>query len=79
MRTLPRAEEIKLAEFLSQLDRLIHNPLMLFIVAKLDIARRREVLTQRVTGNTDTTDGVSESSRTAHLTRTRWFWRMESR
>ncbi len=44
----PGRREIEAAEFLFQLHRLIDDALLLFVVAQLDIAGERKILTQRM-------------------------------
>ena len=45
---LPRRQEIEAAEFLLQPHRLVDDPLLLLVVAHLDIAGQREILAQRM-------------------------------
>src|SRR5262249_41240345 len=47
--SLPGALEVEGPELLRELDRLIDDPLLLVVVAHLDIAREREILAQWVT------------------------------
>src|ERR1700747_1739761 len=49
-RAFPWRHEIEIAEFLHQLHRLIDHPLQFFVIAKLDKAREREILAQRIPG-----------------------------
>src|SRR5215467_1042270 len=47
-RTFPRREEIEVAEFLGEADRLVDHALLLVVVAHLDEAGERKVLAQRM-------------------------------
>ena len=44
----PGRQEIEVAEFLRQLDRLVDDALLLVVVAHLDVAGQREILAQRM-------------------------------
>ena len=44
----PGAQEVEAAKFLGELHRLVHDPLLLAVVAKLDITGQREILAQRM-------------------------------
>src|SRR6266511_6008632 len=46
IRSLPRAEIVKVSELLHELHRLIHDPLLLVVVTDFDVTGEREVLAQ---------------------------------
>src|SRR5262245_36703271 len=47
-RTIPRREEIEVAEFLRKPHRFVHHALLLVVVAQLDEPGERKILTQRM-------------------------------
>src|SRR5260370_30456233 len=48
LRTFPRREEIEIAEFLREPHRLVHDALLLVVVAHLHESRERKIPAQRV-------------------------------
>src|SRR4051794_38193313 len=48
VRALPRGEKVEVAELLCQLDGLVDDPLLLFVVAQLNEAGEREIFSQRM-------------------------------
>ena len=48
MHPFPRAKEIKIAEFLNQMHRLVNDAALRVIITNLDMAGQREILAKRM-------------------------------